>query len=364
MPRERLPLLALAALALASGLWAALVRIGWGLPALPLPIAGQHGALMISGFLGTLISLERAVALNWRPAFLPPLFSGLGMVWLIFGLPMEVGRALITLGALGLTLVFIRIIRLQMATFTIVMGLGAVCWLIGDLVWLARWPLLNTLPWWVGFLVLTIAGERLELGRLLRLGKWEQSGFIFSVGVLLAGLLLSLVSLLHGWALAGLGFVLLGLWLLQFDIARRTVRQTGLPRYIAVCLLIGYGWLILGGGLWIAFGTLPASNLLYDAALHAVLLGFVFSMIFGHAPIILPALFNRLVTYTPAFYLPLTALHLSLILRLTGDLGGWPAGRLWGGLFNVLAVLVFFPLVFITLRRAAPSTPPPAKPAR
>jgi len=138
MPRERLALLALAGMALLSGLWAALVRLGWVLPAIPLPIAGQHGALMISGFLGTLISLERAVALNWRPAFLPPLFSGLGMFWLILGLNIEVGRALIALGALGLTLVFIRIIRLQTASFTLVMGLGALCWFIGDVLWFLR----------------------------------------------------------------------------------------------------------------------------------------------------------------------------------------------------------------------------------
>lgn len=358
MPRERLALLALAGVALLSGLWAALVRLGWVLPAIPLPIAGQHGALMISGFLGTLISLERAVALNWRPAFLPPLFSGLGMVWLIFGLPIDVGRALIALGALGLMLVFIRIIRLQTAIFTLVMGLGALCWLIGDVLWLARWPLLNAIPWWVGFLVLTIAGERLELGRLLRLGPWAHSGFIFSVAVLLAGLLLSLGWLMPGWALAGWGFVLLGVWLLRFDIARRTVRQTGLPRYIAVCLLIGYGWLIVGGGLWVAFSLQTASNFYYDAALHAVLLGFVFSMIFGHAPIILPALLNRLVAYTPAFYFPLAVLHLSLILRLAGDLGGLPDVRLWGGLLNVLAVLVFFPLMLAMLQRATASTPP------
>jgi hypothetical protein len=211
--------------------------------------------------------------------------------------------------------------------------------------------------------VLTIAGERLELGRLLRLGPWVHNGFIISVAVLLVGLLLSLGGLLPGWALAGLGFVFLGLWLLRFDIARRTVRQTGLPRYIAVCLLIGYGWLIVGGGLWAAFSLQMVSNFLYDAALHAVLLGFVFSMIFGHAPIILPALFNRLVAYTPVFYFPLTVLHLSLFLRLAGDLGGWSAGRLWGGLFNVLAVLVFFPLMFVTLWRTVPGPPPPAKSA-
>jgi len=65
-PRIRFPLMGLGVLGLLAAMWAGLVRLGWGLPALRpgLPIA--HGPLMISGFLGTLISLERAVALERR----------------------------------------------------------------------------------------------------------------------------------------------------------------------------------------------------------------------------------------------------------------------------------------------------------
>lgn len=39
-----------------------LIRLGWQLPALTPSLALAHGPLMISGFLGTLITLERAVA--------------------------------------------------------------------------------------------------------------------------------------------------------------------------------------------------------------------------------------------------------------------------------------------------------------
>lgn len=72
-----LPLLLLAAAALLAALWGGLVRIGWSLPALPLRLPAAHGALMIPGFLGSLISLERAVALRQqaRPGwifYLPP----------------------------------------------------------------------------------------------------------------------------------------------------------------------------------------------------------------------------------------------------------------------------------------------------
>jgi hypothetical protein len=59
----RLPLLGLAGAALLAGLWAGLVRLGWAVPPGHPAWVANHGPLMISGFLGTLISLERAVAL-------------------------------------------------------------------------------------------------------------------------------------------------------------------------------------------------------------------------------------------------------------------------------------------------------------
>lgn len=60
----RLPLMALALLALLLGLWAVLLRLGWRLPPLTPQLILLHGPLMVAGFLGTLISLERAVALS------------------------------------------------------------------------------------------------------------------------------------------------------------------------------------------------------------------------------------------------------------------------------------------------------------
>lgn len=47
-----------------AGMWAGLVRLGWALPTVHLALPLAHGPLMVSGFLGTLISLERAMALG------------------------------------------------------------------------------------------------------------------------------------------------------------------------------------------------------------------------------------------------------------------------------------------------------------
>jgi hypothetical protein len=227
------------------------------------------------------------------------------------------------------------------------MALGALLWLVGNTCWLVGWSVPQVVPWWSGFLVLTIGGERLELSRLLRLSVLHYSMFLVAVSLLLAGLLLLAVGVASGGRVIGLGMLALAWWLLQYDMARRTVRQTGLTRFIAVCLLSGYVWLGVGGALtWRFAGSVTGPY--YDAMLHTVFVGFVFAMIFAHAPIILPAILGRTMSpYQPALYVPLLLLHASLLLRVVGDLMGWWQGRQWGGLLNALAVLLFL----ITLAR-------------
>jgi hypothetical protein len=65
------------------------------------------------------------------------------------------------------------------------------------------------------------------------------------------------------------------------------------------------------------------------------------SMIFGHAPIIFPAILGLPVQYRSAFYVHLVLLHLSLLLRVTGDLINQFDIRRWGGQLNEVAILLF-----------------------
>ncbi len=177
------------------------------------------------------------------------------------------------------------------------------------------------------------------------------------------GLTLGLPSL--GLAGAGLGLVGLGLWLLRFDLARRTVRQTGLTRFIALCLLPGYVWLVVGGGLWAFAAARFGGGPCYDAMLHTILLGYAFSMVFGHAPIILPAVTGQPMRYHPRFYVHLGLLHLALVMRVAGDLAAWPAARHWGGLLNEIAILMFLgssPTAILAARNSRASSKPPALP--
>ncbi len=337
---RRAPVLALGILALLAAMWAGLNRMGWGLPSLTPTLTGAHGPLMVAGFLGTLISLERAVALGQRWMFLAPILSALGALALSLGAPLVAAQVLIALGSLGMLAIFGVILRRQLAPFTITLALGALLWLVGNLLWLSEFPIWHVVLWWAGFLVLTIAGERLELARLMKVSKASQTFFYGVVAILVAGLLVSIFDADAGARATGAGMIGLALWLLRHDIARRNVRTKGLSQFMALGLLIGYGWLALGGVFALIYGGV-AAGFQYDALLHSVFLGFVFSMIFAHAPIILPAVLGRAMQFDRAFYAHLALLHLSLILRVGGDLTLNLTARQWGGMLNVIALLVF-----------------------
>jgi len=351
-------------LALLAALWAGLLRLGWAFPPIVPTLAGMHGPLMVAGFLGTLISMERVVAIGRRWAYAAPLFSALGALVLLTGIAPVLGGVLVTLSSVGMVAIFAVIVRRRAALFTTTMAIGAACWFIGNAVWLSGLPIFRVVFWWTAFLVLTIVGERLELSRLLRLSRRAEILFLAAIAIFLIGVVVDSVEGLLmpsagsdiGARVAGVGMIALALWLLRYDIARRTVRQTGLTRFVALALLAGYAWLLVGGLLRVAIGGV-ASSAPYDAILHTVFLGFVMSMIFGHAPIILPAVLERGMPYSPLFFAHLTLLHLSLVLRVAGDLGGSLALRQWGGMFNVIAVLLFLFSTARALRAGTRTTP-------
>jgi len=361
----RAPLLATAILSLVWAAWLGLLRIGW---ALPLPFPDQlilHGPLMIGGFLGTLIGLERAIGLHARWAYAAPVCSALGAVLLASGIP--VGAVLIAIASGVVTAVFIVIIRRQLTLFAATMLLGALAWFIGNAWWCAGASIYRVVFWWIAFVVLTIAGERLELTRVLQHPRGVTFAFVAIVATLIGGTALQASRPDAGVRVAGAAVLLIALWLLRYDIAQRTIRQPGITRFIAVCLMSGYVWLLAGGAIAIVLAP-STPGLSYDALLHAVFLGFVVSMIFGHAPIVLPAVLGRALPYRPAFYGHVALLHASLAVRLAGDLVEDLAGyRRWGGLLNAVALLAFFANNVAAIASPATgrahrlSTPPPRR---
>jgi len=338
-PRWRLPLLLLGFLCLVAGVSGGLARAGFGAAGLIEPSTGLHGVLMVSGFFGTVISLERAAALDRAWAYAAPLACGLGGMALLAGATYA-GPWLLAAGAgvlLAASIVFI-VRRSSLEAWTL--AAGAACWLAGNVLLALGAPLAALLGWWISFFALTIGAERLELSRYMPRSRAAHWLFAAIALALVAGAIGSL-------RFAGAALVALTAWLLAYDLARKTVQGTGLPRYIAVCLLTGYAWLAIGGAL-LVFG------IGYDAPVHALMVGFVFSMVFGHAPVIVPAVLHRALPYTPWLYLPLALLHLSLALRVAGGLAGEHAVRMAGSAGNALAIAIFIALAATQALRRKP----------
>jgi hypothetical protein len=331
--------LALVALALVAAVAGGLLRAGVALPgggALLGQAAVAHAALMIGAFLGTVIGIERAVALKHRAAFLGPLCSALAGVALLFG-SAGLGAGLLLAASLLFVAANVRVLRRQPAAHTVVLLLGALAWLIGNAGYAFGVQAEPVFAWWFAFLVLTIAAERLEMTRLMRRRPEAQPLLYAVLAAFGLGAATSALAPEAGGVLYGAALLVLAAWLGSYDIARRTALAHGLSRYMALCLLSGYVWLAVAGVAWAATALgWPAR----DWALHALGLGFIVAMMMGHAPVILPAVAGIKLHFSGAFYAPLALLQASLLLRLAGGTFD-PALRAAGAVLNAAALLLF-----------------------
>jgi hypothetical protein len=308
-----------------------------------------------NGTQSAVVALERAVAVGQGWAYAAPLLAGTGALAMLAGA--ATAAAWLTAGA-GAVLVAasLLIAHRQTAVFTVLLAIAAACWFVGSAWWLAGAALYLVAPWWLGFLVLTIAAERLELSRFMPPSRTATRVFVLIVAVMLAGFALGTDRI--GRVLSGLGMLALAAWLVRQDLARRTIRTRGLTRYIAACLLAGYAWLAVSGVLVAGWDGWTPGSPVRDAALHALALGFVFSMVFGHAAIIVPAVLRVTIPYHPLFYLPLVVLHGSLLLRLLGDAIDFRVARV-GAMGNAIAIALFIATMLTAVvrgRRAARSS--------
>lgn len=339
--RVRFPLLFFGMLSLIFGVWTGLSRLGLAMPEFRTGLLTLHGPLMVCGFLGTVIGLERAVALDRPWAYLTPLLSGIGSIIAIFTPYEIIGRLLITISSLLFVIVFIAILRRQLAAFNITMAIGALLWFIGNIFWLAGYPVNMIVPWWAGYLILTIAGERLDLSRLLTPLRSSYIIFFAAIAIFLLGVIYSTSSPAAGIRVLGLGILALTVWLVQHDIATKTIKTQGLTRFVAVCLLTGYFWLGVSGLFALLTGEFIPGTPMYDATLHSLFLGFVLAMIFGHAPIIFPAVLKVPILYSPLFYLHFALLEISLLMRIAGDITLSTSAIRHGGEMNAAALALF-----------------------
>ncbi|MFC4871448.1 hypothetical protein [Negadavirga shengliensis] len=332
------PLMVMALITGISGGW---IRLGF--MGMPLPgTAGSHGLLMVGGFLGTLISLERSMVMKNKVWLTVPLMSGVSVPFVIGGWS-TVGISMVLLASMGLVaIMYFQTLRHQLPQ-DYVMALGAVTWMLGNFTYMYTGFMAMATGWWMAFLLFTILGERLELSKFLPTPQWAKKTLFWLIGFFFMGLLIPF----HGWGSSILGttLILMALWLLHYDMARIASRKADQFKYIGVGLRTGYIWLALNGAVLV---LMEHHAFYYDLYLHTFFLGFVFSMIWAHAPVILPMVLHlKLTPYHPILWLGWLVFQLSLAGRVVSSFMEEYAYRQLFGVINGWSILGMFALMAI-----------------
>ncbi|WP_313358301.1 hypothetical protein, partial [Microbacterium sp.] len=329
-----------AGLALLAGLDAGLLLLGLPAPVTAERLPAVHGMLLVLGFVGTLISLERATALARPLDYAAPALLGAGGILLVVPVvPLVAAKIVLAAGAACFVGLYIPLWRRQYDHALLTQLLAAGLALAGALIWIGQDAMTRVVPWLIGFIVLTIAAERVELARIT-MGPRAGIRLLVHGWAVTAALVIGLVFPHAGAILLGVTLLSLTGWLVVHDVARRTIRATGVTRYMAACILAGYVWLAVAA-LVLLLG-MPAAQPAYDAVVHAVFLGYTFSMIMAHATTILPAVLRVRLPYRPAFWVPIALLQAALGVRVwLGDGLGMPVAWRIGGVLGVVALLLF-----------------------
>lgn len=301
-----------------AGLWGGLSRWIFELPVLP-TLRLYHGPLLAGLIFPALIAAERAVAIGKWWAWSAPLAAISGVIGVFISPKLLAPSMLLTV---------VCLLTQQIALWRRSPGvdgeMGVASGMalgIADLTWIRGSGYNESALGWACFLILLICAERLELSFLGRSRAPARSVYLVMLGGLLA----------QSARVVGLSWLILALWLVRRDLARRNARRSGLPAFCARAILVGYAWLTFAG-LHLCLAGATADN--FDYVFHAVFVGFVLSMVMAHGPIIFPALLRCSMRFTALFYVPLMVLHLSLILRFSG----W---RVEGGVGNFIAFILF-----------------------
>lgn len=337
--RWRLALMIPAGLCLLAGLDAALILLG--VPA-PVPVATwgpAHSLAMVFGFVSALIALERAVAWGCAAGYAAPVLLVLGGGSQLFSAPRALTGALLILGMTAMLAIYYPLWRRQRADAVLIQMLGACAGLAATVLYAGGVGIPMLLPWLAAFLVMTIAGERVELARIQLTARSQTVAVVLNFGLLMAAAA-STLFVEAGTVLFGLVLCALVVWVAVNDVARRTIKADGIVRFMAACLLSGYFWLLVAAVLW-CLGN-PEAPGVYDTVVHAVFLGFAMSMIMAHATTILPAVLAIDLPYRKAMWLPVVLLHAGLLIRLwLGNGLGLHLAWQIGGVVNVIALLLF-----------------------
>ena len=341
----RLPFFAIAVMGLLSGIWAGWIRVGFDLPGPGL--ATLHGPLMVGGFVGTLIGIERSFLSGNGKWWIIPALSGAAVAAWLLGFTREAPFLLTAASGLLAIMQAIHLWRSTDRLAGIVQLLGALCFLAGTLRLLLDPFMPAIVPFWMGFVLCFILATRLSVVTLKNtLTRLAVRG----------GLLMYLASLaipfhFQGNTFSGAGLMLIAFGMMITEIEHEPASRTAFDTYCLSGILTAWFWLLFAG-----IGLIFWKEHLYgyDATVHAFFAGFLFSMVFVHAlgkAAVLAGLAQP--PFHPFLFTWMLLLSLSLLLRIfCGDLLAMDLIKKWSGLLNGLAILGFLiSLVALTLNR-------------
>jgi hypothetical protein len=333
--KARIPFILLALICLLAGLAAGLARIGW--PSLIPNTPPHHGAIMIGGFLGTLISLEKIIPLKKNFLYVIPALSALSVVCFLNNF-IVYGYLCLLAASMGLSIIFLLYLLLERNVIYLIMFVGAQCWLIGNIKLLTTLFYPAAIPWWMAFALLVITSERLELMKFLPVSRANKIVFYLLLVSFLTGCALSFHG--AGSTVAGSALILVAIWLLRFDLIGITIKKSGLTKYVGWTLMGGYFALLISGLFLLIF---DGEQYGYDLLVHVFFLGFVFSMIFAHGPIILPGVLGiSEKPFSKLFYMWVVLLGFSIILRVSASIMLADEMKKYSGLVSAISILGYF----------------------
>jgi len=288
----------------------------------------HHGSLMVVGFLAALIALERYFGGGSRLAALSSLCFSLGGVSLLLG-GLVVNKVLWIGGGVSfLAWAVLTLSRFRTHFSTIFFTAAAIFLLAGVYYYVQNSPSTFYSNAWVGFLTTFIAGERMDMLKITNASKSNYTLAGASIPLAAAAIYAAEKTLMAA------AFLTMLMTAARRDVAVKFIWKTGFSRYLGVGLLTAYAWLAAAAMLWALTNSI-------DILLHAVFLGFSATMIFAHAPIILPAILRIPHFYSPHLYIPFAMLQAATVLRLAA--GTAYQTELWSlsGWITFMSVLTF-----------------------
>lgn len=341
----RIPFMLAAVLNLIAGIWAGLIRLGWNLPLTP--VAVHHGAIMVGGFLATLIALEKAIPLKRNIALVVPVISALSLLMAVPGY-YHTGLYFLIAGSVGLFIIHASYLYLHPRDLSIVLMLvGAGSLIVGNAMLIRTQFYPASFPWWMGFLLFTITAERIELSKFLPVSTIAKYLLLSFLALFLLGLLIPFHGI--GKYISAASMIGIAIWMLKHDVMRIGLKKKGLTRFSSISLLIANGWLIVNG---ILLMSMPDTAFSYDILVHSFFIGYTFAMIFAHGPIILPGVLGIISKpYHPILYASLFLVQGSLLLRMIADSLLNSEWRKMSGIITGAGILLYFATLIVLVVR-------------